>query len=202
LFSGKGFSLKLLIILAFIFSFQRAFADSKIEEDGLFLNPSLLYWGDSSDYQTKRARSYFLGSLTGGFKRWGLFFGMTYDYSTEKWVDSGGSTEGDYVWTRTSWGPTFGAAYKIVYCFVTYYFFSELKDKRPGAGEITYKDGDGYQVSLGTQIQITETFFLAPQLSYRAFRYRKSNQDGRDSNLTRTNTKTSLDPFLALFFYF
>jgi hypothetical protein len=179
-------------------------AESQVfqEPSGGFINPAILYWSDNTDYTTRRARSYLLGSVSAGYRSKGLMVGATYDSSTEKWVDSGGAVEGDYIWTRTSWGPMVALAVNNFYIQLAYYYFSELKDKRPGASEITYKTGIGIQATFGYQFEVTSTFFIAPQLSYRSFRYTKSVQDGREASLTRDYIKTVYDPFLSLFFYF
>ncbi|MGE3973579.1 MAG: hypothetical protein AB7F59_03535 [Bdellovibrionales bacterium] len=195
--------MKTLIALFILLLSLDVFAqDQVIQEKGWFFNPSIFYWGDTTDYQSKRARTYFVGSVAAGYKNNGIFIGGIYDQSVEKWTDSGGSTEGDYVWTRTSWGPTVGVAYKAIYGFVTYYYFGELRDKRPNATEIIYKNGSGVQLSFGAQFEISERFFLGPQLSYRTFKFEKSLQDGVETTLSKTYIKTTIDPLLSLFFYF
>ncbi|MBY0316716.1 MAG: autotransporter outer membrane beta-barrel domain-containing protein [Bdellovibrionales bacterium] len=101
-------------------------------------------------------------------------------------------------------GPTLGYShYSGFYALFSYYLMSKY-EVDPNTSGLTYRelsDGMGAQVDIGWVFPLTSTFSIGPQISYRSINYKKA-EDGAGLEFDSDITKSSISPYVSLWFQF
>ncbi len=115
----------------------------------------------------------------------GLYLGAL--YSTNKYGDN----------KATSVGPTLGYShYTGFYALFSYHLMSKYEY----ANGSELNDGMGAQVDIGWVFPLTSMFSIGPQITYRSINYKKFEDSTGDRSIDQT--KTSLNPYISLWFQF
>ena len=189
-----------LLFVALIIGANLVF-DTCVAQATIYVRPSLMYLYDrDEDNGSKTSTTRQLIDLGIGYigqARWalgGLYATERKDVKSEPASGGTTTTSGN----RTSLGPTLGwvsAGDLGFYILGTYFVQSEYVE-----GSNTYK-GNGYEADLGVRIPVRGTF-VALQVSYKNFEYKKYSAGGGDVELSRPRVHTFIDPYFALFFEF
>ena len=197
----------LLIILISVFSSLglAQYSDYTYSEEtanGITLDASLFYIGDTAQLSSDRTRSDTLlsGSLGYKFNNW--FFGATYDSDTEKnTIKNASGGNGDYQWQRVAYGPTVGYHWGSWSFWASYFLKSTLEVQSPGSNPTTY-DGFGLQISSAYMFPIFSHIQIGPEVAWRSFTYSKSEINNVSTDLVTNYSRAMIDVFFNMRFSF
>lgn len=185
--------MKLSILgILFGFCFLGALETANAQSTGLVISPTGFYYNfkeQTSTSNTDKVTALYYDLRVGFIMSNNLYIGGIYSAMNREY-DGLGSKK------RTSLGASIGYfSPNGFYVMGHYYFQSEYKD----FGTTILNKGSGFQADLGYFFNVSPSFRVGPQLSYRSFSY------GQIQNGTSTTSASlshnELIPFIALGFF-
>jgi hypothetical protein len=171
-------------------------ANAADDKAGFQINPSVMYSFADTTEGTTAGIATTRADVGLGYKFSGPFYvGGTYSYYSA--AGTGSTTGKD---TATGYGPTVGLQSKGFRLHVTYFVGGSREDDL-GNSLTKYTSGSGYAAAISYLFNVSSSFALGPELTYRSIKYTKK-QVGAGAETSVDHTDTDLSPYIALSFKF
>ena len=170
--------------------------------------PSLLYHSGLRTRNSESKNSYLVYEARLGYQvHPEVFLGLHYQVEDENIENSGYSSanlNNTSVTKRTSIGASVGYVTSGLHLFFSYFLDSKWSLNTTSSGQQNRYDynGAGFQVDVGYKIPLWG-LFLGPQISYKKFSYGNLSTDGGSaSSISPQLEETSVEPSLAIYYFF